>query len=1032
MQSGKRVRIKSAPDRIGVLTDDVQSIGGRNRWLVQFPDGKQRLPESNLELVDEVESTESLLSSNNFGSVSNLRGAITHARLTGKLADVIYSMESTNTEFYAYQFKPVLNFLSSPSNGILIADEVGLGKTIEAGLIWTELRARENAKRLLIICPAVLRHKWAAELSHRFGIRAEICDSVDVLNRLKDTSRANESFALVASVQGLRPSKNWDDTSVDTNSAKLARYIEEESCTKELFDCVIVDEAHYMRNSESQTHKLAQIIRPATKNIVLLSATPIQLKSEDLFNLLNIIDNENFEYKTAFDNVLRANEPIMELASILRSGECLLSDFEIAISKCLGHPLLSENLQLLDLHNSPPNQKELDTVDFRVRLANRIERINLLGSVVNRTRKRDVKQHRVIREPQAPQIIMSAIERQFYDAVTERVQQYCEKYDQFEGFLLTIPQRQMCSSMPAALRAWQKRVGFIDDDILSDTLGIDGEAVEYEQSIKKQATAGPLISELASLAREVGNYETLKNNDTKYNSLITTLKEYWKSNGSSKIVLFSFYRETLRYLAERLSEDGINAQILMGGMGDVKDQIVEDFKEKEEIQILLTSEVLSEGVDLQFSSTLINYDLPWNPMRVEQRIGRIDRIGQKADKILILNLFYEDTIDDRIYNRLFKRLDIFTQALGDLESLLGPKIRTLTYDLLRHDLTKEQEQQRIEQTASAIANEKQNQEELETEAAGLAAHGDYVLNKVSAAKEMRRYIDGENLWVYVRDFLKRSYKGSSLVEKDTLSIEIDLSSEAKNDLKHFLEASRDSNPTVLAYNAMGKPVTCKFYNNVDLSKKDYEVINQYHPLVQFAAKNTDPDSFHRVVATKFDKSKLPELKGGRYIVHVKRWSTTGAKTEEKLVYRAVDLATSKVMSNDISERIIMTAISHGQDWLEAKSELQSVNLIEQYHKLEMLLDDEFDEYRKQMQLENEDRINLAITTLNGQFDRQIDYKRKSINTLIEKGKQKMIKLFEGQIKSLETTRENRILDYKQRRKISNEPSDVILGVFCVE
>ena len=104
------MRIKSAPDRIGVLTDDVQSIGGRNRWLVQFPDGKQRLPESNLELVDEVESSESLLSSNNFGSVSNLRGAITHARLTGKLADVIYSMESTNTEFYAYQFKPVFKF----------------------------------------------------------------------------------------------------------------------------------------------------------------------------------------------------------------------------------------------------------------------------------------------------------------------------------------------------------------------------------------------------------------------------------------------------------------------------------------------------------------------------------------------------------------------------------------------------------------------------------------------------------------------------------------------------------------------------------------------------------------------------------------------------------------------------------------------------------------------------------------------------------------------------------------------------------
>jgi superfamily II DNA or RNA helicase len=1032
MQPGDRVRIKSAPDRIGVLTNDVQIIGGKSRWVVQFADAKQRFPEKNLELVDELESIENLIEAGNFGSARHLRGAITHARLTGKLADVIYSMESTNTEFYAYQFKPVLNFLSSPSNGILIADEVGLGKTIEAGLIWTELRARENAKRLLILCPAVLRHKWKSELNHRFGIRAEICDAANVLERLKDTSRANESFALVASIQGLRPSKNWEDHTVDTNSAKLARFIEEEASTKELFDCVIVDEAHYMRNSESQTHKLGQLIRPATKNIVLLSATPIQLKSDDLFHLLNIIDNENFEYKSAFDNVLNANQPIMELASWLRSGNCSIDEFKLGIANCLAHHLLKDNRQLKDLDSSPPIQSELNDVNYRIRLANRIERINLLGGVVNRTRKRDVKEHRVVRDPQAPQITMNDIERNFYEAVTERVRQYCERYDQFEGFLLTIPQRQMCSSMPAALRAWQKKIGLIDDEILSDTLGIDSDAEKYEQKIRKEATAGPLISELSSLAQEIGNYELIKQNDSKYNTLKNTLQEYWRSNPGYKVVLFSFYRETLKYLLERLKEDGVNAQILMGGMGDTKDQIVQDFKEKEEIQILLTSEVLSEGVDLQFSSTLINYDLPWNPMRVEQRIGRIDRIGQKADRILILNLFYEDTIDDRIYNRLFKRLDIFTHALGDLEAVLGQKIRNLTYDLLRHDLTKEQEKQRIEQTASAIANEKQNQEELETEAAGLAAHGDYVLNKVSAAKEMRRFIDGENLWIYVRDFLKRKYRGSNLVEKDGLSIDIDLSSDAKNDLKHFLETSRDAKSTNLAFNAIGKPITCKFYNNVDLSRREYEVINQYHPLVQFAAQNTDPESFHQVIATKLQHPNKSELDSSKYLFLIKRWSTTGAKTEEKLIYRAINLATGQALSEVLSEKLIMAAISHGSDWLEVKSEIKGDDLIAHYHNLEESLDNEFEDYQKQMRLENEDRIDLAISTVNGQIDRQIATKQSSINTLTEKGNHRMVKLFEAQIKNLESTRENRTLDFNLRRKINNEPRDVIMGVIYVQ
>ena len=297
---------------------------------------------------------------------------------------------------------------------------------------------------------------------------------------------------------------------------------------------------------------------------------------------------------------------------------------------------------------------------------------------------------------------------------------------------------------------------------------------------------------------------------------------------------------------------------------------------------------------------------------------------------------------------------------------------------------------------------------------------------------MRRFIDGENLWIYVRDFLKNNYKGSSLVEKDGLSIDIDLSSDAKNDLKQFLEVTRDAKSTNLAFNATGKPVTCKFYNNVDLSRREYEVINQYHPLVQFAAENTDPESFHPVVATKLQHSSKSGLDSGKYLFLIKRWSTSGAKTEEKLIYRAINLATAQTLSEVISEKLLMTAITHGNDWLEVKSEIKSDNLIAHYHNLEDSLDDEFEDYRKQMRLENEDRIDLAISTLNGQIDRQIATKQNSINTLTEKGNHRMVKLFEAQIKNLESTRENRTLDFNQRRKISNEPRDVIMGIVYVE
>ena len=131
-----------------------------------------------------------------------------------------------------------------------------------------------------------------------------------------------------------------------------------------------------------------------------------------------------------------------------------------------------------------------------------------------------------------------------------------------------------------------------------------------------------------------------------------------------KIVLFSYFRATLEYLFERLSENNLRCIVLVGGNKTDKDDIIRKFKEEENLNILLSSEIGSEGIDLQFSDVLINYDLPWNPMRVEQRIGRLDRLGQKAEKIIIWNLFYDDTIDSQIYKRLYARLNIFEKSLA--------------------------------------------------------------------------------------------------------------------------------------------------------------------------------------------------------------------------------------------------------------------------------------------------------------------------------------------------------------------------------
>ena len=1030
---GDQVRIKSAPDKIGVAIRPIES-GGVVRWLVRFPEGPpQRLPQGNLEVVSDDETTESLLANGQFGGIKTLRLAITHARLTGRLADIVYSMESTNTEFFPYQFKPVLNFLDSPVDGILIADEVGLGKTIEAGLIWTELKARLDANRLLIVCPAVLRDKWQSELENRFGIQALIGKAEDLLKLLQSPQRMRSGFCFIASYDALRPPRGWDEDDDKpkrrAHARELATYIRDQALEEELFDCVIMDEAHYLRNRETQTHSLAQLLRPASQSVVLLSATPIQLKSEDLFNLLNVIDPENFHSERVFDNVLKANEPLIDLSRQLRARTLDESSFLEKIRTCRANKLLETSQMLRQLEEQPPSPTELSDVEHSVRLANRIERINLLGGVINRTRKRDVHTNVVVREPTALRVALTPTERSFYELVTERVREYCSQYDLFEGFMLTIPQRQLTSSIPAAVRAWRKKLPQSTVDEIAESVGSDA---TLDERLSTQTEKGPLVTLLSSLSVTDADYQKLKNDDSKFNELSSALTKYWQSHLGAKVVLFSYYRETLYYLEERFHELGLKTSLLMGGMGKEKKKILDDFESPNGPNLLLTSEVLSEGVDLQFSSMLINFDLPWNPMRVEQRIGRIDRIGQKQPKILIWNLFYEDTIDDRIYNRLFERLETFTRALGDMEAILGQEIRQLQFDLLSHKLTSAQEQQRIDQTAQAIANQRENQERLEAEAAGLTAHGDYVLNKAKAANEMRRFIDGQSLWIYARDALADQFPGCKLVEKipKPLTIEITLSLTAKQELKAFLESRRGLGTTGLA-SASSAPTTCVFDNQVSFGKYGYEVINHSHPLIRFLAMKMANETHYPLVSTLLPCTNSA-IATGDYFFVARRWSTTGAKTEERLVTRAINIHTGERVHPDEAEKLINHATQDATDWPGISAAIELPKLQSAFDELEHSLDIEFDQYQDEMKIENSDRIEFLLNTLRQKTDRDIAVQTDVIARYRASNNTRMIPAAEGRIRKHQERFELKKAELETRRNISSEPRDVISGVIRVE
>ena len=343
MTSGSRVRIKADPGRVGVITGKKRERAQRVYWQVMFPEGSDFVLEAQLEPIPEdFEDPIDLLEQGKFGRARDLRGNLTYIRLNGRLANLIYSMETTNTDFYAYQFKPVVNFLESPGDGILIADEVGLGKTIEAGLIWTELRSRLDARRLLVLCPAMLQEKWREELLNRFGIDCKIAGAADIQRRFVEFRRGQRfDYALIGSMQGLRPLRRWNAEPPRAGAAsELARYLLDNADEEPLLDLLIVDEAHYMRNPETMTALLGRLLRDIANHLVLLSATPIHLRSRDLYQLLNLVDEDTFNQPQVFDFVLEANEPLVAARDAVLRGQVETEEVISLLKAAKDHPLL--------------------------------------------------------------------------------------------------------------------------------------------------------------------------------------------------------------------------------------------------------------------------------------------------------------------------------------------------------------------------------------------------------------------------------------------------------------------------------------------------------------------------------------------------------------------------------------------------------------------------------------------------------------------------------------------------------------------
>ncbi len=1034
-QPGQDVRIKANPGRRGKTTGKVRRAGSRTLVEIQFgPAEKTFKPINLLELCGSDESIEGLLRQGRFGGPDDLRRILTFEKIKGELTNVFYSMESSQTDFYAHQFKPVLKFLDSPVGRILIADEVGLGKTIEAMYIWKELQTRADARRLLIVCPAMLRQKWKDDLAQRFNIFAEIVDAKDLLGRtqLCLESQRNYSFACIASLEGLRPNNNWEDANVKSARAEFARLLDANLANDDfgLFDLAIIDEAHYLRNATTASHRIGQLIRDASRHLLLLTATPVQIDSSNLFQLLRLISPDDFFNEDIFGNMLEANQPVVNALRYLWGNPPNLKKAKGSVDQALKSHYFKDSYLLkqvkADLEQVQKDSKL--TESLRVEIGYKLEKTSLLGQYITRSRKRDVLPNRVKRDPQTLTVNFSPLERRFYDEVTEAIRQQTKGKKGIPLLSLISRQRQMASCMVAALETWRADSSLknLVEESLWEDMGI---AARLHQTDKVEEPS------TVSLPFKRVSIADLEAEDSKYKELSGFLSRELREDATQKFVIFAYFRGTLKYLERRLNAEGISTGLIMGDMGDRKWEVVQQFRADDGPSVLLSSEVGSEGIDLQHCRFLVNYDLPWNPMRVEQRIGRLDRLNQKAERISIVNFSLKDTVEAEILDRLYKRIRIFEESVGDIEGILGEMTEQLMLEMFEKNLTPEEERLRIDQTATALENKRVLQEDLEKEAVNMLAFSDHILESIEESKKQGRWLQPDEMHAFVLDCFARYYPGTVIAPQQNADLfDISLSEKAKVDLQVFISQSRCATPTRL--HTSSAPVSCFFDPKVAGSMgKRNELLDPTHPLILWirdryasAAQKLHPVSAIRTTA---EQSGLPN---GLYAYAIYLWTFAGLRTESQLAYRLINVDTSELLSAPASESVLAMLMQTGKIKPNAISFIEDIDSVAkaQTHCKEEL-EEAFGKALEEFYKENDSRCDIQEKSARAFAAR----KQRELTTRLEKfrqaGKTRIIPATQGQLNKVNRELEVKLISIQQKRDdINPDQKELAAGVIFVD
>lgn len=494
----------------------------------------------------------------------------------------------------------------------ILADEVGLGKTIEAGMIIRELKSRGLVSRILVVCPTGLVTQWASEMQEKFHEKFQVIlpSDYDTIRRLTDNDDVYGQFDQVISpMDSIKPIEKHAGWSEE----KIEKYNEERiySIINSGWDLIIIDEAHRVAGSSGEVarYKLGNLLAQASPYLLLLSATPHNGKTEPFLRLIRLLDAD------AFPNA----------KSIVREQ---VAPFLIRTEK---REAIDNNGNLL--------------------FKNRITHLVTISWDERNNLQRELYE-----------MVSSYVAKTYNKALRNRKKNMCLI------FLLIIMQRMVTSSTAAIRQSLERRlnvlleqrtcVGNLREEDLDELNIEDGvedalEAISLDMELEIEE-----LKQIISLAKQA----QFQNQDAKVEPLLNEIDAILSEDRTQKVIIFTEFVATQTYLQELLVNRGYTVTILNGGMSiDERNAAMQEFKTS--TSIFISTDAGGEGLNLQFANIIINYDLPWNPMKIEQRCGRVDRIGQQRD-VHIYNFIVGETVENRVREVLEEKLSVILKEMG--------------------------------------------------------------------------------------------------------------------------------------------------------------------------------------------------------------------------------------------------------------------------------------------------------------------------------------------------------------------------------